>query len=104
VNVIVALTEPRETWAALADGFRVEVRLVVWHADAVLKVAQGAVFRHGDTWAAFQIDDGVARLVPVGIGHRGELEVEVVSGLATGAVVAVHPGDRVKDGARVEVR
>jgi hypothetical protein len=27
--------------------------------------------------------------------------VEIVSGLAPGAVVVVHPGDRVKDGARV---
>jgi HlyD family secretion protein len=104
VNVIVALTDPREKWAALADGYRVEVRLVLWRADAVLKVAQGAVFRHGDAWAAFRIDDGVARLVPVGIGHRGERDVEIVSGLAPGAIVAVHPGDRVKDGARVDAR
>ncbi len=43
-------------------------------------------------------------LTPVQIGHRGETEVEVLDGMEPGAEVAVHPGDRVKDGARVEAR
>jgi len=42
--------------------------------------------------------------VPITNGHRGETEVEVVSGLSEGQSVAVHPGDRVKDGVRVEAR
>jgi HlyD family secretion protein len=104
VNVIIAFTEPRERWASLGDGYRVEARLVLWQADGVLKVPQGAVFRHGSGWAVFRVDDDVARLTPVRIGHRGETEAEVLSGLAVGAAVAVHPGDRVKDGVRVEVR
>jgi HlyD family secretion protein len=102
VNVVIALTEPRERWAPLGDGYRVEARLVLWEAGDVLKAPQGAVFRHGDGWAVFAIDGGKARLVPVQIGHRGETEVEIVSGLSAGSIVAVHPGDRVKDGARVE--
>jgi HlyD family secretion protein len=104
VNVVIAMSEPRERWAALGDGYRVEARLVLWQADDVVKVPQGAVFRHGTSWAAFRIEGGVAHLVPVAIGHRGETDVEIVSGLAAGAVVAVHPGDRVKEGARVESR
>ena len=104
VNVVIALTEPREHWAALGDGYRVEARLVLWQGENVVKVPQGAVFRHGNGWAVFRVDDGVARLTPVRIGHRGETEAEVVSGLPVGAAVAVHPGDRVKDGASVESR
>jgi HlyD family secretion protein len=104
VNVVVALTDAPERWAALGDGYRVEARLVLWRAESVLKVPQGAVFRHGDGWALFRVDGSVARLSPVRIGHRGETEVEIVSGLAARAMVAVHPGDRVKDGARVEPR
>jgi HlyD family secretion protein len=104
VNVIVAFTEPRESWGSLGDGYRVEARLVLWQADEVSKVPQGAVFRHGSGWAVFRIDDDIARLTPVRIGHRGETEAEVLSGLAVGARVAVHPGDRVKDGVKVEPR
>jgi HlyD family secretion protein len=104
VNVIASLTEPHDRWAALGDGYRVEARLVLWHAANVLKVPIGAVFRHGDEWATFRVDSAEVRLVPVVIGHRGESEVEVLSGLTAGTAVVVHPGDRVKDGARVEAR
>jgi HlyD family secretion protein len=104
VNVIVALTDPAEKWHALGDGYRVEVRFVLWHAPRVLKTAQGAVFRHRDGWAVYRISNGVAHLNPVSIGHRGETEVEVLSGLEAGMSVAVQPGDRVEEGARVERR
>jgi HlyD family secretion protein len=102
--VVIAFTEPRENWVALGDGYRVEARLVLWQGENVVKVPQGAVFRHGNGWAVFRVDDGVARLTPVQIGHRGETDAEVVSGIPVGASVAVHPGDRVKDGATVEPR
>jgi len=104
VNVIIALTDPPEKWAALGDAYRVEARFVLWQAPSVLKAPQGAVFRYRDSWAVFRIEGGTAHLVPVEIGHRGESEVEIISGLAAGAELAVHPGDRVKDGARVEAR
>jgi len=104
VNVVIALTDPPGQWAALGDGYRVEARFVLWESPDVLKVPQGAVFRYREQWAVFCVEGGSARLVPVQVGHRGESEVEIVSGLAPGARVAVHPGDRVKDGVRVEAR
>ena len=75
---------------------------MLWQGEDVLKVPQGAAFRHGDRWAVFRVVSGKARLTPVQIGHRGETELEVLDGLAAGAMVVVHPGDRVKDGAPVE--
>jgi len=104
VNVIVALTDPAEKWAALGDGYRVEVRFVLWQSPKVLKAPLGAVFRYRDGWAVYRVSDGVAHLNPVNAGHRGETEVEILSGLEAGATVAVQPGDRVKEGARVERR
>jgi HlyD family secretion protein len=77
---------------------------VIWSAERVLKVPEGAVFRRGDGWAVFRIDGDTARLTAVRVGHRSDLEVEIVSGLSEDASVAVHPGDRVKDGVRVELR
>lgn len=104
VNVVIALTDPRDRWAALGDGYRVEARLVLWQAPQVLKVPQGAIFRYGDHWAVFRVDEGIAHLVPVTVGHRGETEAEITGGLAEGVTVAVYPGDRVKDGVRVAPR
>jgi HlyD family secretion protein len=104
VNVVIALTEPRDQWSVLGDGYRVEARIVLWKGEDLVKVPVGAVFRRGDTWAVYRIDGGVSRLVSVEVGHHGESEVEIVSGLPAGSLVAVHPGDRVKDGVRVEVR
>ena len=101
VNVLVALTDPPARWATLGDGYRVETRLVLWEGHDVVKAPLGAVFRHGDGWAVFRVDGDRAALVPVEIGHRGETEVEILSGLTPDVPVAVHPGDRVKAGARV---
>jgi HlyD family secretion protein len=103
-NVWIRISDPREHWATLGDGYRVEVRLVTWASTDVVKAPQSALFRRGDTWAAFRVESGVARLVPIRIGHRGETEVEVVSGLTPGDQVVVSPGDRVEDGVRVAAR
>jgi hypothetical protein len=42
--------------------------------------------------------------VPATIGHRVDAEVEILSDLSFNPAVAVHPGDRVRDGARAEPR
>lgn len=104
VNVIIAFTDPHERWSVLGDGFRVEARVALWHGESVLQVPHGAVFRHGDGWAAFRIEGDTARRVPVEVGHRGEKFVEITRGLSPGDEVAVYPGDRVKDGIRIERR
>jgi HlyD family secretion protein len=79
----------------------VQVRLVIWQNPNVLKVPQGTLFRHGDGFAVFRLDSGIARRVPVTIGQRGESEAEVLGGLRVGDSVVVHPADRVQDGIRV---
>ena len=104
VNVVVTLTDPPDRWSALGDGYRVEARMVLWRGEDVLTLPQGAVFRHGDGWAVFRVDSGTAQLTPIRIGHRSETEVEVLSGGSLDFAVAVHPGDRVRDGAKVEAR
>jgi HlyD family secretion protein len=104
VNVIVALTEPRARWSALGDGYHVEATIVLWQSERVLKAPQGALFRRGDGWTVFRIEDDRARLTTIKIGHRGQSEVEVLSGLVAGARVVVHPGDRVKEGALLSIQ
>lgn len=102
VNVIVALTDPSERWATLGDGYRVEAKLLLWHSDSVLQVPSGAVFRRGNGWAVFRLRGDEVNLASVQTGHRGEVAIEILSGLAPGDQVVVHPGDRIKDGVRVK--
>jgi HlyD family secretion protein len=104
VNVIVDLVDPPQTRAALGDGFRVEARIVIAEADDVLKVPTSALFRVGDEWAVFRVEDGVARQRTVKLGLQNGLEAEVREGLAEGDEVVTHPGDNVTDGRAVKAR
>lgn len=54
--------------------------------------------------AVFAVRDGRAQLTLVAIGQRNEKSAEVVSGLAEGDQVIVHPSDRVSDGVAVSQR
>jgi HlyD family secretion protein len=104
VNVIVALDDPRSLWAALGDGYRVEVRVILWEGASVLKVPTSALVRHGNGWAVFVAQGNRARLTPVTIGQQTGIEAQVLGGLTEGERVLVHPSDTVVDGSRIEPR
>jgi len=101
VNVIADFAGPPDD---LGDGYRVEVRIVVWQAPDVLRVPVGALFRCGEGWCVFRLDGGRARRTEVSIGERGAREAQLLEGLEAGARVVLHPGDRVEDGTRVRPR
>jgi HlyD family secretion protein len=52
----------------------------------------------------FVLDGGRARLRPVTLGQRNDLEAQVVEGLAEGTPVIVHPPDTIRDGTRAARR
>lgn len=104
VNVVMDFEDALEARAALGDGFRVEVRVVVWEASDVLKVPTSSLFRKGQAWAIFAVEGGRARLKEIELGERNGLEAEVRSGLEPGLEVVVHPSDAVTDGRRVVPR
>ena len=105
VNVVLDFVEASPAARpSLGDGYRVEVRIVVWEAPSVLTVPTGALFRKGDQWAVYVVDDGRAHRTLLELGHQTGQYAEVVSGLAEGARVIVHPGDTLVDGARVRER
>ncbi len=104
VNVVMDFEDPAEAWNALGDGYRVEVRIVIWEAADVVKVPTSALVRQGDEWAVFVVDGDRIRRVTVAVGQRNAEEAEIQSGLDAGVQVIVHPSDRVVEGALVEVR
>jgi HlyD family secretion protein len=104
VNVILDFADDAAKRQPLGDAYRVEARIVVWHGEAVLKVPGSALFRHEEQWSVFEVVNGVARLRRVEIGHRNDVEAEILSGLKENATVILHPSDRIVDGTRVEAR
>jgi HlyD family secretion protein len=104
VNAIIDFTGPRERWARLGHGFRVEPRIVLWEAGDVLKVPLSALYRSNKDWMVFLDDDGRATPTRVRIGHDDGLEAEVLAGLQPGQRVVTHPSDRVSAGARIRAR
>jgi HlyD family secretion protein len=104
VNVIVDLTSPPADWERLAHGYQVDARIVVSAAEAAVQVPLTALFRDGEAWALFADDGGRARLRHVEIGRRNGAAAEILSGLAEGERVVLHPSARVEDGVRIAER
>jgi HlyD family secretion protein len=103
VNVIIDLADAAAA-RALGDGYRVEVRIITWRGEHVLKVPVGSLFRRGEGWALFVVADGVARLQPVDLGERNDTEAQILGGVAAGQTVVLHPPDTLTDGMRVTIR
>lgn len=104
VNVIADFAEGVPEVEKLGDGFRVEARIVVWKDDAALKIPSSALFRGDDEWFVFISEHGLARRRSVAVGHRNELETEILSGLTPGQRVILYPNDQVLDGVKLAPR
>jgi HlyD family secretion protein len=88
--------------ASLADGYRLDARIVVWDAPHVLTVPAGALLRTDGAWAVYAVREGRAARVPVRIGHLGAGAAEVLGGLRRGDSVIVFAPDALKEGTRVK--
>jgi HlyD family secretion protein len=103
VKVRVDFLDPMPAGKELGDRYRVEARIVTWHGNDVLQVPTGALFRRGNDWMTFIVENGKAALRKVEIAHNNGIAAEVRSGLSEGDTVIIHPPDAIKDGAAVAV-
>jgi HlyD family secretion protein len=101
VNIVADFLDPP---GPLGDGYRVEARIVIWESKDALKIPSSSLFRHGEGWSVFVIEEGKARRREVEIGHRSQLEVEILSGIVESEQVVLHPSNQIADGASVEAR
>jgi HlyD family secretion protein len=104
VNVIADFAGDPAARAPLGDGYRVEVRVVVADLPDVLRLPIAALFRSGADWAVFAVRGDKAAVTRVTLGQRNERWAEVLAGLTPGVPVVLHPGDRLRDGVRIESR
>lgn len=103
VNVVIELDSASDTWGALGDGYRADVRIVVFaRPDAVL-VPVSALFRQGESWAVFVERAGEAVRTLVEVSGRNPQVAWVAEGVKAGDRVVVYPSDSVDHGRRVKV-
>jgi HlyD family secretion protein len=102
-RVILGLDTPHDRWAALGDAYRVEVEFILQRAPDVLQVPASALFRSGDGWAVYRLENGRVRRTPVQLGLRSALAAEITGGLQQGQRVVVQPDDRIVDGTRIRL-
>ncbi|MCC7043519.1 MAG: HlyD family efflux transporter periplasmic adaptor subunit [Acidobacteria bacterium] len=103
VNVIIDVGNVPEEAGRLGDGFRVEVRIVMWEEPSVLQVPASTLFRSGADWAVYVVADERAVLRRVTLGQRGARDAQVIDGVTEGEVLVAYPPDTLTDGARVRV-
>ncbi|WP_305042501.1 efflux RND transporter periplasmic adaptor subunit [Geoalkalibacter sp.] len=104
VLVIADFIAPAQRWARLGDAYRVNARFILWETQETLRVPLSALFRHGEGWALFVVEESRARLREVEVGERGGRFAEVREGVASGARVILHPDRQLEDGRRVRPR
>ena len=66
-----------------------------------LRLPVSAMFKDGDSWAVYVVEDGTAQLRTINIGQRNGQLTEVLGGLEEGDTVIMHPSDKVLPGATV---
>ena len=104
VNVIIDLAGSPEERRGLGDGFRVEVRVVVWDSPNALQVPTSALFRDEQGWATFVMENGKAVRRRVEVGPQSDRAAAVLSGLKEGEKVILHPSADIQDGVEVAAR
>ncbi|WP_226703116.1 efflux RND transporter periplasmic adaptor subunit [Microbulbifer elongatus] len=104
VNVIVDFIDPREQWARLGHGYRVDAAIEIWRADDVVQVPAGALFRHQKAWAVFKVVGDRAVRTEVEIGHQNGRVAEILSGVSPGETIVLHPSERITHGVKLAKR
>ena len=104
VNVRLDILSASEQALLPGHRYRVVVKIVLWHGEDVRRLPLGALFRTGDRWSVYAVEDGRATLRMVDIGHRDAETAEVLGGLTTGTCVVLFPSDTISDGVGVVSR
>jgi len=97
VRVHLDILSDHAEWRQLGHLYRVFVRIQVERVDDAVLVPTAALFRDGEDWAVYAVDQDRAVLRKLVLGARDSQSAEVKSGLDTGDRVILHPNDQIAD-------
>ncbi|MGT2467085.1 efflux RND transporter periplasmic adaptor subunit [Mesorhizobium sp.] len=103
VWVIIDIVSPRQSWTNLGDGYRVEVSIAIDQIDKANVLPMGALFRRGDAWSIFVVDQGRAYLREIEVTRRSA-RFAVAQGIRPGEMVVVYPPASLADGSKIRVQ
>ncbi len=104
VNVLIDVVSPPDAWASLGDAYQVDTRITVFSHDDATIVPAGALFRTGEDWNVYVVNEGRAQRRAVTLLRRSGRFAAVTEGVQPGEQVIIYPSDRVNPGVRVETR
>ena len=104
VNATIHFSNPKDQRTKLGHGYRVEVRIVIWQKDDILLIPSNALFREGQNWAVYKVEDGKALKTPVTIDKDNGLKAHITGGLEEGDQIILYPSSGITDGAKVAQR
>ena len=85
----------------MGDNYHVDVVFILSEKENALTVPLGALFKNGENWAVYSIEQGRAKLREIKIGEKNDREALVVEGLRESDVIILFPSDKIKEGVRV---
>ena len=88
--------------AALGDGYRLDIRIVLEEAQAALLAPVGSVFAHGNGHAVFEVTGQRIRLRPVELVSRNGQQAWLRTTLPAGTLLVAYPAATLRDGDRVQ--
>jgi len=102
VNVIIDFDE--EVATPLGHGYRVDIAVMIWREDSVLRVPMTALFKQGGNWKAYVVRKGRAELQTLSVGEINGRHAQILEGLGDGDQVIEHPSGRIQHRRRVSKR
>ena len=104
VNVLIDIVSPPKDWTGLGDAYQLDTRITVFTRDDATIVPSGALFRTGEGWSVYVVNDGRAQRRAVELLRRSGRFAAVTAGVQPGDRVIVYPSDRIAPDVRVETR
>lgn len=99
VNVAQLPAEVKSKWG---DNYHVDLEFVISEERGALIVPLGALYKLGQDWAVFVVENGKARQRIIQISKKNDRSAVVLKGLNEGEKVILFPSDQITDGSKVK--